>query len=72
MKNTLKFRTNINCGGCVAKITPYLNEAEGINNWEVDTVNPSKILTVHSEGITAENVKQVVTAAGFKIEEMSS
>jgi hypothetical protein len=23
---TLKFKTNINCGGCLAKVTPFLNE----------------------------------------------
>lgn len=43
---TLQFKTNINCGGCVAKVTPGLNETEGICHWNVDTNNPNKILTV--------------------------
>ncbi len=31
---TLKFKTNINCGGCVAKVTPELNATEGILSLE--------------------------------------
>lgn len=65
---TLQFKTNINCGGCVAKVTPFLNDAYGICHWEVDTTNKDKILSVHSEGITEEEVIQKVQKAGFKIE----
>lgn len=64
----LKFKTNINCGGCVAQVTPFLNDADGICHWEVDTTNKDKILSVHSEGITEEEVIQKVQEAGFKIE----
>lgn len=67
---TLKFKTNINCGGCVAKVTPFLNEAEGVCHWDVDTVNKDKILSVHSEGITEEEVIQKVQDAGFIIEKL--
>jgi len=65
---TLKFKTNINCGGCVEKVTPFLNDANGICHWDVDTANKDKILSVHSEGITEEEVIQKVQDAGFKIE----
>lgn len=65
---TLKFKTNINCSGCVAKVTPFLNDADGICHWDVDTVNKDKILSVHSEGITEEEVIKKVQEAGFKIE----
>ena len=27
----LKFKTNINCGGCVAKVTPFLNAETSID-----------------------------------------
>jgi len=64
----LQFKTNINCGGCVAKVTPFLNEADGISHWEVETTNKYKILSVHSDGITKEEVIQKVQEAGFKIE----
>jgi copper chaperone CopZ len=67
-EKTLKFKTNINCGGCVAQVTPFLNEAEGICHWEVDTTNKDKILSVHTDGITEEEVVQKVVSAGFKIE----
>lgn len=64
----IKFKTNINCGGCVAKVTPFLNEAEGICHWEVDTENKDKILSVHTEEICEEEVIKKVKEAGFKIE----
>ena len=65
---TLKFKTNINCSGCVEKVTPFLNDANGICHWDVDTANKDKILSVHSEGITEEEVSQKVKDVGFKIE----
>ena len=67
---TLKFKTNINCGGCVAKVTPKLNETEGICHWSVDTTNPDKILTVETENISAKEVIEAVSKAGFKIEKI--
>jgi len=65
---TLKFKTNINCGGCVAKVTSFLNDAQGISNWGVDIVHKDKILSVDSEGITSEQVIAKIKEAGFKIE----
>jgi copper chaperone CopZ len=65
---TLKFKTNINCSGCVAKLTPFLNDADGVCHWDVDTSNKDKILSLHSEGITEQEVIQKVQEAGFKIE----
>jgi copper chaperone CopZ len=65
---TLKFKTTIKCSGCEAKVTPFLNEANGINHWEVDTNSQDKILSVHSEGITTKEVIKKVQEAGFKIE----
>ena len=67
----LQFKTNINCGGCVAKVTPFLNDAEGVCHCEVDTNNKDKVLTVKSEGITQEQVIETVQKAGFKIEPLS-
>lgn len=72
MDTTLKFKTNINCGGCVAKVTPFLNDADGVCHWEVDTANKEKVLTVHSEGITEEEIVAVVKEAGFKAELINS
>ena len=67
-KKTYTFKTNINCGGCIAKVTPFLNEAKGIADWNVDTANKNKILTVNSDGITENEIIDVVQKAGFNIE----
>ena len=64
----IQFRTNINCGGCVATVKPHLDNAEGICHWDVDTANKDKILTVHSDGITSEQVLEIVRKAGYTAE----
>lgn len=67
---TLQFKTNINCGGCIAKVAPFMNEKKDIvHSWKVDTSTPERILTVETEK-TAEDVKSIVSAAGFKAEEI--
>jgi copper chaperone len=71
MDNNFQFKTNINCGGCVASVTPFLNAAEGICHWEVDTASKDKVLSVKSEGITAQEVIDTVQKAGFKIEHVN-
>lgn len=67
---TLKFKTNINCGGCVSKVTPFLNNQEGVESWEVDTVNPDKILTIKSDGASEEDVRARLQKVGFKAEKI--
>ena len=69
---TLKFKTNINCGGCIKSITPHLDKAEGITGWQVNTTNPDKVLTVQSEGLSAQAIKNIVEKAGFKAEALAS
>ena len=66
-----QFKTNIMCGSCIAKVTPYLNESRDIRHWEVDTQNPNKILTVETENLTDEMVKEIVKEAGYKAEPIS-
>ena len=63
----LKFKTTIKCSGCVAKATPFLNEALGEENWEVDYNNPSKVLTVVGESDKSKII-QAVEKAGYKAE----
>ena len=65
-----QFKTNINCSGCVAKVTPVLNNNEEIKEWNVDTANPSKVLTVQTENLNEEEVKSLVSKAGFKAESL--
>jgi copper chaperone len=68
---TIKFKTNIKCSGCVATVTPFLNEAVGEKNWKVDFNNPIKLLTVESEKNEAVKVIQALNKAGYKAEVIS-
>ncbi|NEW84943.1 MAG: heavy-metal-associated domain-containing protein [Mariniphaga sp.] len=63
---TLKFKTNVNCGGCIATVTPYLNKVNGIINWKVDTTTPAKIMTVEIENTNADAVIAAMKEAGYK------
>lgn len=65
---TLKFKTNINCGGCVKSVTPHLNSLDEVESWKVDTNNPDKILEVEAEEDAKEKVEETVKRAGFEIE----
>ncbi|MFA7445597.1 MAG: heavy-metal-associated domain-containing protein [Flavobacteriaceae bacterium] len=63
---TLKFKTNINCSACVAKVTPVLNENTSVEKWEVDTQNPNKILTVEGQEINQDQLIQSLEKIGYK------
>lgn len=63
--STLQFKTNIYCGRCIKAVTPTLNGEKAIANWQVDTANPNKILTVTGD-LTADQVVALVTDAGFE------
>jgi len=65
---TLKYKTNINCGGCISSVTPFLNELENIDSWNVDIENPDKILEVSLEDDNEDIVIETVKKAGFEIE----
>lgn len=65
----LKFKTNINCGGCVAKVTPALDTAEGVCEWSVDTTNRDKVLTVKTDSLSISEVISTVEKAGFSAKE---
>ncbi|KAB2879417.1 hypothetical protein F9K33_09140 [bacterium] len=66
---TFKFKTNINCNGCIATVTPFLNSEAAIQNWNVDIQNPNKILMVEGEKISKDMVVSKVKEAGFIIED---
>lgn len=67
---TLKFKTNIKCTGCLAKATPALNEENGIENWAVDIYTPEKILTVETNQLSPEEIIETVKKAGFQAEQI--
>lgn len=72
MMDTLKFKTNIKCSGCIAATTPFLNKAAGEGKWKVDTDNPDKILTVETgNGINEKTVIEAVQQAGYTAEKLN-
>lgn len=61
-----QFKTTINCGGCVAKVTPHLNSNASIKNWDVDINDPQKTLTVETENMEETDIKKMIEKLGFK------
>ncbi|HJP64547.1 MAG TPA: hypothetical protein VJ844_13965 [Mucilaginibacter sp.] len=64
---TLKFKTNIKCSGCLAKVSPYLDKSAGEGKWQVDINDADKTLTVQTD-TPSNKIVESVEAAGFKIE----
>ncbi|WP_420146579.1 heavy-metal-associated domain-containing protein [Spirosoma sp.] len=68
---TLKFKTNIKCGACVATVTPFLNQVVGEGHWQVDVQDPGKILTAETDTATLADIRQAIEKAGYKAEPLS-
>lgn len=66
----IAFKTNINCSGCVARITPLLNEIKAVKSWNVNIQDPAKILTVQAEENIESAITDAVKKAGFTIEKV--
>jgi copper chaperone CopZ len=47
-------------------VKTHLDNAEGVREWNVDTANKDKILTVISEGISEIQVLDIIKKAGYK------
>lgn len=65
---TVQFKTNIKCSGCIATVTPVLNEVAGKDNWEVDLQSPDKLLTVATDKASKEEIQQAIKKAGYEAE----
>lgn len=59
----VKLKTNIKCEGCLARISPVLNQKFGRENWEVDLKVIDKVLEV--VGYPADEVIDTLRDAGF-------
>ena len=53
----------------MATVTPFLEKANSIKTWEVDTNSKEKKLTVTGENLDKVEVMNLVKEAGFQIEE---
>ena len=67
----LKFKTNINCGGCLSSVKPVLDQADGICHWDIDLNDGDKILSVKSSGIKPQEVIQIIKETGFVAAEIN-
>lgn len=65
---TLQFKTNIKCSGCVSKVTPSLDETAGTENWKVDLLSANKVLTVSGKDLDPVKIKEAVQKAGYNAE----
>ncbi len=64
---TLKFKTTIKCGGCIAAVTPVLDNLKGVDKWAVDTTTPEKVLTIETaDGLEADQVVTALKAKGYQ------
>jgi len=61
--NTLKFKTNLKCAGCMYAIKPYMDNLEGIDSWDVDLDSPDKIVKVVTNTATADEIKEAIEKA---------
>ncbi len=66
----MKFKTNINCNNCVAKVQTTLDGLAGAGNWQVDTNNPEKILDIKNLEVAAQDVTNKLKRIGFSAEEV--
>lgn len=66
-----KFKTNINCGGCIHSVTPYLDELKGIE-WKVDIHDKRKVLEVKTDQLSEQEIIDKVHEAGYEAEVLKS
>lgn len=61
----LKFKTSLKCDGCVKKITPVMDEMDGIKTWGVQLNEADKILTVSGEHLDEKAISKALEGQGF-------
>ena len=64
----MKFKSNINCQNCVAKVKNTLDTLVGAEAWKVDIENPSKILDISNPDTSAAEVVNKLKRIGFTAE----
>ncbi|MDY3559164.1 copper chaperone [Gemmata sp. JC673] len=62
-----RYRTDLHCGACVAKVRPLLDAAPDVRKWDADTSGPQTVLTVEGDGITAERLGALLRPAGYHV-----
>lgn len=65
-----QFKTNIQCDGCIEAVTPYLDANNQISRWEIDVNSSNKLLTVETDHLSGEMIREIVRKAGYKAENL--
>lgn len=66
---SLKFKTNVKCGACVAAITPEMEKLSA-ESWSVDLTHPDRILTVTGE-LDKSTIVSALEKSGYRGEIIS-
>lgn len=61
-----RYKTDLRCGACVARVGPLLDATPGVKHWSADVANPDKVLTVEGE-VTVESVANAIKPAGYHV-----
>lgn len=67
---TISFKTNAKCMGCLTKIEETLQGKINREEWDLDLSDPERILTVTSDKLAAGEIIELISKIGFKIEQM--
>lgn len=62
-----RYKTDLHCGACVAKVSPLLDAVPDVRKWNADTSGPQTVLTVEGDGITADRVAALIQPAGYHV-----
>lgn len=64
----MKFKTNIKCDGCIATVTPALNETVGADHWQVDLKDPLRLLTIDLPLVDPKEIQAALAKVGYAAE----
>lgn len=69
---TIRFKTNLKCNGCIAAIKSSMDNIEGMIKWEVDLTTPEKEMKAEVE--SDANTDKIIAAfksCGYEAERIS-
>ena len=67
---TMTFKTNAKCMGCLTKIEEILQDKMNREEWNLDLSDSNRPLTVTPVKLAAGEIVELISKADFKIEQM--
>lgn len=68
---TILYKTNLKCNGCIAAVKPSLDAIEGLIKWKVDLTSPDKQLKTEVESaLVSEKIIAAFRNAGYEADEL--